>query len=330
MLPNFLCIGAQKCGTTSLWHLLNAHPDIHMAIPRETRFFSEDIRFAEGLAAYELRHFAGWNGEAAVGEKCPEYLYLPQVPQRLYEGLGADLRLLICLRSPAARAYSHYRHNIAQFRESRSFAEVVESESKSLETGERNPPPFGYLGRGLYAEQIERYLEIFPKNQCHFITFEAVAQRQSAIMQSVYTFLGVAPFQIARPVSSGRPPTRDIQLQSGEHDDKAIVTVISSSRSQPARPLKQSLKTLAKTALGHSPQSGAGGDMIAVRNPSKELRAFASRISALGSLPPEITAEDELLINRRYFSDDIARLSKLVPFDVKHWLKRYRAPKAES
>jgi len=330
MLPNFLCIGAQKCGTTSLWHLLNAHPDIHMARPRETRFFSEEIRFSEGLAAYELRHFAGWNGEAAVGEKCPEYLYVPQVPQRLHDSLGADLRLLICLRSPAARAYSHYRHNIAQFRESRPFEVVVEDEAKSLGSGQHNPPPFGYLARGRYAEQIERYLEIFPKDQCHFISFDAITQRQSATMQSVYAFLGVASFKIARPVSSGRPPAPVILLQSGEHDEYPVVTVTSSSRNPPATPLKQYLKTLAKSALGHSPQSAVGAGDITVRNPSDQLRAFASRISALGSLPPELSVEDELRINRRYFSDDIARLSQHLPFDVDHWVKRHEAPEATS
>nr|WP_254305783.1 sulfotransferase domain-containing protein [Sphingopyxis sp. BSNA05] len=131
---------------------------------------------------------------------------MPKVPQRLHDGLGKDLRLLISLRSPAARAYSHYRHNVAQFRESRSFAEVVENEAMSLVTGKRDQPPFGYLGRGLYAEQIERYLDKFPTNQCHFISFEAMTQRQSSIMQSIYSFLGVAPFKItSRFRQGGRP-----------------------------------------------------------------------------------------------------------------------------
>ena len=224
MLPNFLCVGAQKSGTTTLWHLLDAHPDVCMARPRETRFFSEPTRFAEGLPAYELRHFAHWDGERAVGEKCPEYLYLPEVPGRLRAALGAGLRLFVCLRSPAQRAYSHYRHNLVQLREARPFEAALAEEAHLLETGTPVAPPFGYLGRGCYGEQVQRYFDVFGSEQCCLISFEALTQHQAAVAGQVYTFLGLAPFAPpGLPVHAGRPPLDALHLWLKDEGEAATV-----------------------------------------------------------------------------------------------------------
>ena len=88
MLPNFICVGTQKAGTTTLCRLLEHHPDVFISQPRETRFFFDEERFSRGLVNYEINYFNGWNGEKAVGEKTPEYLLFPEAPKRIHKIKG--------------------------------------------------------------------------------------------------------------------------------------------------------------------------------------------------------------------------------------------------
>ena len=74
MLPNFLIVGAQKSGTTSLWSYLSSHPDVYLSPKKEIKFF--DRGYDRGVSWYES-FFDGWNGEAAAGEATQTYLYFP-------------------------------------------------------------------------------------------------------------------------------------------------------------------------------------------------------------------------------------------------------------
>ena len=314
MLPNFLCLGAQKSGTTTLWRLLDAHPQICMATPRETRFFSEATRFADGLAAYEVLHFAHWRGEIAVGEKCPEYLYQPEVPGRLRDTLGADLKFLICLRSPAQRAYSHYRHNVFQLRESRSFEAALGEEAAEIDSGARVPPPFGYLGRGLYAEQLQRYFDRFGSERCHLSPFESIVTAQAAVADGAFAFLGVAPPRHGGPpVHDGHPPLETLRLEINGAGDRRTVTM---ARPGPARASGWRARV---RALLHRP--GPERDIVRVRRPSSALLALAQRVEAVRAAPTLLTRAEELRINRQHFSADLARLESMARFPVRHWLE---------
>jgi predicted acyl esterase len=117
MLPNFLCIGAQKAGTTTLWLLLNQHPDVFLATPRETCFFYDDVLYGGGITSYERNFFREWNGQKAVGEKAPA---------RIKDSLGDKVKLIVTLRSPAKRAHSHFRHNYQQLWEEFSFEDALQ------------------------------------------------------------------------------------------------------------------------------------------------------------------------------------------------------------
>jgi len=97
MQPNFLCIGAQKCGTTAIWHMLNSHPSICMAIPRETNYFCRKELFEKGLEFYKSEYFGHWIDQSMIGEKCPEYLYVPHVAENIFSSLGPDVKLIVAL-----------------------------------------------------------------------------------------------------------------------------------------------------------------------------------------------------------------------------------------
>ena len=101
MLPKFFVVGAQKAGTTTLHNLLASHPEIYLPRQKETKFFVADERYAEGLSHYETQYFAEWDGESAVGEVDPDYMYFPQALERMAVNLDLrEIRFIFLLRNP--------------------------------------------------------------------------------------------------------------------------------------------------------------------------------------------------------------------------------------
>lgn len=191
-LPNFLCIGAQRCGTTSLHYALSQHPEVF--VPRrvkEPSFFSHDQNYYAGLFNYERQHFDEVTGQKAVGEVSPEYLHTPTAAGRIAGQLGKDLRLIVILRHPVDRAYSQYRMNYSWFWEGLSFAEALERERAG--DPERALRRFRYFERGRYLEQLRPYLERFDRRRMLFLCFETeVRGLPPATLDRVWDFLGVS------------------------------------------------------------------------------------------------------------------------------------------
>lgn len=314
MLPNFLCIGAQKSGTTSLWRMLDAHPDVCMARPRETRFFNDDLFFAEGAAAYERTCFAAWRGQSAVGEKCPEYLFERKVPERIRRTLGAEVRLIAALRSPAQRAFSHYRHNRARLRESRSFDDAIAANVSARDAGIALPAAFAYLDRGEYVPQLARYLEVFGPDRLLVIHFESeIEANQPRTAARLCDFLRLSPFVPAGlPFHEGRPRVDRVSMRLDTSAPDAADHFVEIQQPRRARGL---LGRLGSDALER------------VYGPSQALRESA--VAFARNAPPHdrLSRADELEMNRRYFAKDIDALARLVPFDAASWLES-SAPKA--
>lgn len=308
MLPNFLCLGAQKSGTTSLWRILDAHPDVCMARPRETRFFSDDLFFAEGAVAYERTCFAGWRGQRAVGEKCPEYLFEPKAPARICQTLGPDVRLIVTLRSPAQRAFSHYRHNRARLRESRSFEEAVAANAAARAARIDLPAAFAYLERGEYAPQLARYLEVFGSDQLLILHFESeIATNQQQVAARLYGFLQLSPFRPpGLPFRDGRPRIDQVSMRL---DTSALDAADHFVEIRQPRPKSGTL--LGK--FGSAPSERVYG-------PSAGLREFATAFSRNAPVQDRLARAEEVALNRRYFAKDIEALHRLVPFDASSWL----------
>ncbi len=316
MLPNFLCIGAQKCGTTSLWKILSAHPDVFLASPRETQFFHDDLQFADGIQCYEYRYFSGWRGQPAVGEKCPEYLYVPGVARRIHDTLGPDVRFLVTIRSPAQRAFSHYRHNLTALRELRSFEEALEDEAGNLAAGRCVPAPFGYLGRGRYAEQLQRFLEYFDRDQFLIVDFDTdICSDQRALTHRLYGFLGLPRFFPAElPFAEGRPRLDQLQvrLDDNSHDPRDHFVEI--TRHRRSSRVKRWLRPL----TGRGPSSDV--DRRRILQPSPALKQFARSFAQHRPESLHLSRDQELAINRQYFDDDVRQLQALVSTPLNGWL----------
>lgn len=206
-LPNFICPGAQKAGTSSLHDILIQHPDIYLPAQKETKFFQDDKLYRKGIEFYEREFFSGWSGQKAIGEVDPSYLFFEYVPARLRKELGGDIKLLFMLRDPVKRALSQYYQALRVGSERESFEKAVMAVNSGKLDSTLSTIRRRYITRGFYATQIKRYLEFFPKENMFFILFETdFLKNREVTVARIMDFLGVE--RIALDVDIRSNPAR--------------------------------------------------------------------------------------------------------------------------
>jgi len=187
---NFICIGAQKAGTTTLADILCQHSEICIPPIKETKFFLFDGDFTKGLPFYNS-YFSNYKGQIAVGEFDPDYLLFPFTAKRIAETLGNAIKILVVLRNPADRAYSHYLMIRKKGLEEHEFENAI-LEEKNRKKDIKTQKIFAYLERGLYGKQLNEFLQVFPRENFLFLVFEEdfLKNRESTI-KHVQQFLNV-------------------------------------------------------------------------------------------------------------------------------------------
>ncbi len=187
--PNFLIVGAQKSGTTSLARWLRCHPDLAMPEMKELHYFSHPVRHQGGLEGYR-RYFAGLPEVAALGEATPEYLYRTEVPRRIVDVLG-PVRCIAVLRNPVDRAYSSWLHGLRLGQVPPTFEEALDDEDRRLALEQWG---WGALAdRGYYARQLRRYEKHMGRDRIHVELFDDLRSEPEAVLARVFTFLGLDP-----------------------------------------------------------------------------------------------------------------------------------------
>jgi hypothetical protein len=180
-LPNLIIIGGLKCGTTSLHHYLNLHPEIAMSRPKELNFFVSELNWPLGRDWY-AGHF---DPSARIrGESSPHYTNRPSfngVPGRMRELLGSDVRLVYVVRDPIDRMLSHYLHNVGGGYEDRSLADALAD------------PESSYVARSRYFFQVDPYLEEFGAERVQIVGREELKADRPGTMRRTFEFLGVDP-----------------------------------------------------------------------------------------------------------------------------------------
>lgn len=202
--PSFLIIGAQKCGTTSLYYNLLQHPCISPAGKKEIHFFDEN--YEKGLDWY--RSFfppVGLFEGVITGEASPRYFYLPHVPGRVRDTFQG-IKLILILRNPVDRAYSQYQHNFRNHGLTEPFetALVTAGQLDKERTGFPISDPafskkyrqFSFLARGIYIRQLEHWLCYFPIEQFLVLKSEDFFSSPGRIMNNLFAFLGLEPYTI--------------------------------------------------------------------------------------------------------------------------------------
>lgn len=195
-LPDFIIIGAQKGGTTSLYRYLNQHPAVDVALHGEIHFF--DRSFANGIDWY-LAQFPLRDAAKIVGEKSPNYLYHPKVPRRLRAAIP-NVKLIALLRNPIDRAYSQHQMNVKKGGEPLTFEEAIAREpdrlSRDSDLLSREWRLASYLTRGRYAEQLQHWWDVFPRDQLLIIKSEEFYATPEETYLRTLAFLNLPPWRL--------------------------------------------------------------------------------------------------------------------------------------
>lgn len=176
-LPNFLIVGAAKCGTTSLYEYLCTHPQVFMPTVKEPAYFAPEGVGISSWQAY-CALFDTADRYPRVGEASVSYLTAPEAPYRIEQALGRDIQIIVLLRNPVDMAYSLWGHEVREGVETMSFAEAIRDEPRRI-----SDPAYArsirswvadttYLARARYGEQVLRYLNRFGRNHLHVFVFE--------------------------------------------------------------------------------------------------------------------------------------------------------------
>jgi hypothetical protein len=209
VLPDFLIIGVQKGGTTSLYNYLIQHPCIYPAYTKEVHFF--DQHFDQGLTEYRSYFPTGFKKyyktifkkhKFITGEATPYYIFHPLVAQRVAKILP-NVKLIILLRNPIDRAYSHYQHEVKLgFEKILSFEDAIAQEDERLaEEVDRmmqnpsyksyNYQHYSYLSRGIYISQIQKWQQFFKPEQFLILSIDDLLINPTLVYQKTLDFLGL-------------------------------------------------------------------------------------------------------------------------------------------
>lgn len=288
--PNFLIIGANKAGTSSLHNYLDQHPQIFMSKIKEPTYFvnvnaqkneinAESKKKAlkdsvQNLDTY-LSLFAGAENEIAIGESSTAYLANKTSAAKIAE-FNPEMKIIAILRNPQKRAYSNYLMYKRWGFEKRSFRKAVfeEINGKHLQY----PQGLRYLTLGLYSKSLISYYSVFPASQIKIFLFEDFKGKTESVMKEIYAFLGV-----------------------DQEVDMDLKTVHNGS------------------------DNAYYYNMFVMLNGQHRLRDAVEKILpapviGLMKKKPELTSELMSAMND-YFYDDIVGTSKLINKNLDHWLK---------
>ena len=196
MKVDFFIVGAPKSGTTSLYHYLNEHPEISMSSQKEPDYFSDADIQNEGMyygknridTIKKYHSLFDNNSESKLkGEASVSYLFYKNIPQKI-KTYNTDSKIIIMLRNPIDRAFSHYLMDYRLGLVSDSFEDIIEQKSVHKDAKLFYQQ---YIELSEYANQVKRYLDVFDRREILFIEYEYLKMDVLGIVKKTYLFLGV-------------------------------------------------------------------------------------------------------------------------------------------
>jgi hypothetical protein len=288
-LPNFLVIGAPKCGTTSLYEYLRQHPQVFLPARKELHYFAYPAlaRHAEGPGDRETlaglcrdhdayaSHYQQAARAVAVGEVSPSYLYFAReaIP-RIRHTLGR-VRIVVMLRNPIMKCHSQYMHLVREGRETLQFAQALDAEVWRREAGWGDL--WRYCESTLYADRIRAYRRAFGADRVMVLWFEEFVRQPPEVLARLYAFLGVD--------SSFRVDTGGVFNRTGRPRSAALARLLSGETS-----LKRAARMLLPQGLRHRLRSGLTSINTGVKDPidgpvyDRLRETFAGDVRKLGDV----------------------------------------------
>lgn len=210
LLPDFVIIGCQRGGTSSLYKYLGRHPQIAPSLRKETEFFT--INHHRGESWYRAhfplamrRRLARLFGRRLITfEATPDYLLEDRAVERLHAMLP-KAQIIVLLREPGERALSHYHHNVRLGQENETFARALDLEEERIAPDlaelKRDPDGralayrrFSYATRGMYADQLSRWLAVFPRDRVKILESEVFFDDPDRVLGEILEFVGAKPW----------------------------------------------------------------------------------------------------------------------------------------
>lgn len=191
MKVDFLIAGTQKGGTTALATFLSEHPKICVAKKKEIHFFDRDEFFNDSLPNYDEyhRHFPDVGNRKRIGEATPIYMYWKPAPKRIKE-YNPNIKLILILRNPIERAYSHYIMEKRRKAEKFPFSMAIRLEKlRCASAFPKQHRVYSYIDRGFYSKQIKNMLKYFSSEQILFLRTEDLRQKHDITINRICDFL---------------------------------------------------------------------------------------------------------------------------------------------
>ncbi|MGM0442280.1 MAG: sulfotransferase family protein [Elusimicrobiota bacterium] len=170
-------IGPPKTASTWIYNCLKEHPEICAPIKDTVHYF--DMHYVKGKEWY-LKHFNACLKKQKLCDVTTSYMHSPQAPKRIFQH-NPDAKIIICMRNPLDRAFSHYWHEKKKLNFNFEFREVLENYDLYS----------SWLEPGFYGEYIERYLKFFPREQILCQLFEDLEVNPGSFLNRLYEFIGV-------------------------------------------------------------------------------------------------------------------------------------------
>lgn len=306
-LPNFYMIGAAKSGTTSLNEYIDQHPQVYMSPIKEPHFFvlegtdidfhgPGDVRALDPMYVSTLDDyknlFAGVKDEIAIGEGTTQYLYYPEVADKIH-ALTPDAKIIAFLRHPVDRAYSSFTHLTRDGRETHEdFERALQDEPQRI--ADKWAPLWHYAAAGYYHDNLKHYMDIFGEAQVKVFLFDDLKKDVGALLKAIFAFLDVddtfEPDTSIRYNVSGVPKNRTLQSVQD-----LLLT--------PNNPIKEMIKPLLPQKFRH--------------------RMLHKVVDHMRKVNYEKRPLDPALRNRltENYRDDILKTQDLIRRDLSHWLK---------
>ncbi len=294
-IPNFLIIGVQKAGTTSIYNYLKQHPQIYMSPVKETNFLERDWNQASSKTKANNRYqidnwekycqlFQDVKDEIAIGEASPNYLFHYHSSSERIAHYLPDAKMIAFLRNPIDRAYSDYLMHIRdELNQQLTIAETVQQRPKSF-----------MLRKGLYYTQLKHFIDTFGKEKIQVYLYDDFCQNPLVIMQDIYRFLGV---------DESFCPDMSRKAQTAEVPKSRWVNKLLRKQN----PLRNSAATLLRLFLPEKSRQNLRSSLINLNAGDKNKLALT---------------EQERTHLQEYYREDILKLQDLLATDLSLWLAK--------
>ncbi len=306
-LPDFFIVGHQKCGTTALWQMLDAHPEVFMSAVKEPRFFAPDLwsRFAAEAPVPSPLHtregylalFADARPEQRAGEASPEYLRSEEAAGRIAE-MRPDAKIIAIFREPAEFLRSfHLQMVSSNVEDERDFARAIALEEerrvgRRVPRRSHHPQSLLYSDHIRYVEQLRRYHDAFPAENVLVLVYEDFRADNEGVVRQVLRFLGVEETVAIAPVETKR---------------------LKSIRSAPMHRLANAARTARLNPSAAGPVGRAVNALTPAVMRSERVRAGWRRAAYEEPAPPDPALMKEL---RRRFKPEVEAASHYLGRDL--------------